>query len=158
MPREHKQRGRRAEKKRKLDDQEATGHSDTEVKRQRVEQDGDGHVEHDAPLAYEVDTTGEAPAAVDEIIQTAPIAEPVFYGMLDEEEQEYFRKANEIIELNDFAGPEERQLFVDNLFREAQNKELKIANSQSGSRLLERLLQLATPAQLKDLFQKFSGQ
>ena len=43
-------------------------------------------------------------------------------------------------------------------FHPRSGKELKLANSQSCSRLMERLILLSTPNQLKDLFQKFSGQ
>jgi nucleolar protein 9 len=52
----------------------------------------------------------------------------------------------------------EKALFIGNLHREAVGKELKIAHSQGCSRLLERLILLSTPAQLKALFQSFSGQ
>lgn len=51
-----------------------------------------------------------------------------------------------------------KSLFISNLYKEAQGKELKIAHSQGCSRLLERLILLSTPAQLKALFQCFSGQ
>lgn len=81
-----------------------------------------------------------------------------FYGLLGEDEQEYFKKADAMLELNQFADPEERNLFLGNVYKEARGKELKIANSQSCSRLMERLILLSTPDQLKSLFQKFSGQ
>jgi nucleolar protein 9 len=51
----------------------------------------------------------------------------------------------------------EKALFIQNLYKEAAGKELKIAHSQGCSRLLERLILLSTPAQLKALFQSFSG-
>ena len=85
------------------------------------------------------------------------MADRPFFGMLDDEEQEYFRKADEMLELNSFADPEERDLFLANVYREAEGKELKLANSQSCSRLMERLIQLSSPHQLKKLFQKFNG-
>ena len=85
-----------------------------------------------------------------------PLDKP-FFGMLDEEEQEYFKHADEMLELNQFDDAESRKLFLENVWREADGKELKIANSQSCSRLMERLIQLSTPEQLKGLFQKFSG-
>ena len=77
--------------------------------------------------------------------------------MLDEEEQEYFKRADDMLESNAFATLEERDLFLANLYREADGKELKIASSQSCSRLMERLIQVSPSAQLKKLFQKFSG-
>ena len=77
---------------------------------------------------------------------------------LDEDEQEYFKRADEMLELNQFADSEERSMFLASVWKEADGKELKIANSQSCSRLMERLILLSTPDQLKRLFQKFSSQ
>ena len=57
-------------------------------------------------------------------------AETPFYGLLDEEEQEYFKRADDVLELNQFEGPEERNVFLANVYREADGKELKLANSQ----------------------------
>lgn len=86
-----------------------------------------------------------------------PAAEKVFFGMLDDDEQEYFKRADEMLELDQFGDPEERKLFLESVYREADGKELKIAHSQSCSRLLERLIRVSNAAQLKNLFQKFSG-
>ncbi|KAI9773948.1 MAG: Nucleolar protein 9 [Candelina submexicana] len=77
--------------------------------------------------------------------------------MLDQDEQDYFKRADEMLELNQFNNDEERTLFLSNIYREADGKELKLANSQSCSRLMERLILLSTPEQLKTLFGKFSG-
>jgi hypothetical protein len=81
-----------------------------------------------------------------------------YYGMLDDDEQEYFKRADELLELHQFDDHDARKLFLDSVYKEADGKELKIANSQSCSRLLERLILLSSPDQLKNLFQKFSGQ
>lgn len=149
MPRENKKRGRRGEeKKRKLEDID----DDAEhQKRQRVDEDAEGEdflpISTDNVNGYHAATNG-----------STQMAEPVFFGMLDEEEQEYFKRADEMLEQNNFVDSDERGLFLANVYREADGKELKIANSQSCSRLMERLIQLSSPAQLKTLFQKFSGQ
>jgi len=153
MPRENNKRGRRGEeKKRKFDDAAAPTtngdgiHVDT-TKRQKTT---DGETE---PFAEQHDyqslnhVNGDSHQA----------AERPFFGMLDEEEQDYFRKADEMLELNSFADPDERDLFLANVYREADGKELKLACSQSCSRLMERLIQLSSPQQLKKLFQKFNG-
>lgn len=84
-------------------------------------------------------------------------AERPFYGMLEDEEQEYFRRADELLELNDFPSEEERSIFLANVYKEAEGKELKIACSQSCSRLMERLILLSTVEQKKKLFEKFAG-
>ncbi|KAH6682516.1 armadillo-type protein [Halenospora varia] len=77
--------------------------------------------------------------------------------MLEDEEQEYFRRADELLEANDFPSDEERSLFLENVYREADGKELKIACSQSCSRLMERLILLSSVEQKKKLFGKFAG-
>lgn len=167
MPRENKKRGRRAEeKKRKL---EAAGLDEPDHKRQKQQEalatadyipldlgPMDSTVDEDAAEMHaEVEADGEPEA---EPIDGAPHpGEQPFYGMLDESEQEYFKSADETLDLNMFNDPEERELFLTNLYREAEGKELKLANSQSCSRLMERLIQLSTPDQLKRLFTKYSG-
>ncbi|KAA8566705.1 hypothetical protein EYC84_009238 [Monilinia fructicola] len=85
------------------------------------------------------------------------VADRPYYGLLEDEEQEYFRRADELLELNDFPSSEERSLFLANVYREAKGKELKIACSQSCSRLMERLILLSTPQQKKKLFTQFAG-
>lgn len=155
MPKEFKKRGRRGEeKKRKRDAHD----SETRAKRHKktsddVPAEGQDFIALDGGDAE----MGEAPA--DEAFSGMPRPDEMpFYGMLDEGEQEYFKKADELLELNQFESPEDRAIFLENVYKEADGKELKIANSQSCSRLMERLILLSTPAQLKSLFKKFSGQ
>lgn len=142
MPRENKKRGRRAEAAKRKADEDVEDSEETSPKRQRLEDDRDD--------IQPLDDSHIEPAAGN--------SETPFYGLLDDEEQEYFRRADDMLEANQFADPEERQLFLDNVWKEADGKELKMACSQSSSRLLERLISLSTPSQLKRLFQKFSGQ
>ncbi|KAI4736341.1 PLP-dependent transferase [Aureobasidium sp. EXF-12298] len=157
MPRELKKRGRRGEeKKRKLEEEDETHQDFAQPKRQRTEDGVDAAAEQEDFVGLAQDgayTNGDYQDGEGR----GPPVEQVFFGMLDEEEQEYFKRADEMLENNNFADAEERSLFLANVYREANGKELKIANSQSCSRLMERLIQLSTPAQLKALFQKFSG-
>lgn len=147
MPKEHKKRGRREENKRKreAEEEEAT----LPIKRHKSE-DPQGEV------AIVVD--GDEAHHEENYEAAAGPGEIPFYGLLDEDEQEYFKRADSMLELNQFADAEERSLFLANVYKEASGKELKIANSQSCSRLMERLILMSTPAQLKALFRKFSGQ
>lgn len=149
MPKENRKRGRREERKKRKLDHIATEDDSHQTKRYKAE-DNDNYL----PLAE--------PAVQDpqhaEFSAQAPPGEAVYYGMLDDEEQDYFKRADEMLELNQFGDAEERSLFLANVYREADGKELKIANSQSCSRLMERLIQLSDATQLKNLFQKFSGQ
>jgi nucleolar protein 9 len=140
MPKENRKRGRREEERKRKHENA----NDGPVKRPKKNADDAFDASHADP-----------PEPVNGV--AAPEAAP-FYGMLDEEEQEYFKKADEMLELNQFEDADGRSLFLENVYREADGKELKIANSQSCSRLMERLIQLSTPEQLKGLFQKFSGQ
>ena len=153
MPNEKKIRGRRGkDKKRKLDNGGAA--EENSAKRRRHSND-DVHDEpaEDAVAQHDGEEDSHAIAGAYPHPGDMP-----FYGLLDEEEQEYFRSADEMLELNQFSGPEDRDTFLASIYKEAEGKELKMANSQSCSRLMERLIQLSSPAQLKSLFQKFSGQ
>lgn len=151
MPKENKKRGRREENKRKREEEEEEGEQEDvpSTKRQKSENvadefhivvDGHGDRQEHGQDAYS--GPGEIP----------------FYGLLTEDEQEYFKRADSLLELNQFADAEERELFLANVYKEANSMELKIANSQSCSRLMERLILMSSPAQLKALFQKFNGQ
>jgi nucleolar protein 9 len=141
MPKEHKKRGRREEQKKRKRD---IGGDDSSSKRHK--NDDAGQLPVEAPVQH--DANGDV---------THPEALP-FYGMLDDEEQEYFKKADDMLELNQFESPEDRSVFIASVYKEAEGKELKIVHTQSCSRLLERLILLSSPDQLKSLFQKFSGQ
>jgi len=145
MPKEHKKRGRREEKKRKREEE-----PDQKASKRRKSQDAEEDVE--------VIVDHEGPRHEGDDAANSQLGHIPFYGMLDDEEQEYFKRADSMLELNQFANQEERELFLANVYKEANGKELKIANSQSCSRLLERLISMSTPAQLKALFQRFSGQ
>jgi len=147
MPQENKKRGRRAEtQKRKLeelDEQADQKRRKTDNGNVQPEEEIErGHGQHPDTCLF---------ASRQELTSTP------FYGLLDEEEQEYFRRADDMLEVNQF-DPEERTLFLANVYKEAEGKELKLAHSQSCSRLMERLILLSTPEQLKTLLRKFSGQ
>ena len=153
MPREHKKRGRRAEqKKRKVDDGSDDEPHDSKRQKQSPPPD-------DAAAYIPLDDNGEVQQS-DRFGGDDPsrLDGRPFFGLLDDEEQEYFRRADEMLELNQFADHDEQTLFLASVYREAEGKELKLANSQSCSRLMERLIQLSTADQLKQLFQKFAGQ
>lgn len=145
MPKEHKKRGRRHENKRKREEENLA--SDTS-KRQKSEDTDHVDIIADEDEGHEYENYG-ANSRPEEI---------PFYGLLDEDEQEYFKRADLMLELDQFADAEERSLFLNSVVKEASGKELKIANSQSCSRLMERLIMSLTTSQLKTLFQKLSGQ
>lgn len=140
MPQIHKARGRRANKKRKREDRE----NESESERPTFN------------FANDAEALVEGHQFYGDVIKRPP--DIPFYGMLDEGDQEYFKRADSMLELNQFTNTEERNLFLASVYKEAKGKELRIANSQSCSRLLERLICISTPTQLKTLFQKFTGQ
>ncbi|KAI0886852.1 ARM repeat-containing protein [Annulohypoxylon maeteangense] len=86
-----------------------------------------------------------------------PPTEREFFGMLSDEEQEYFRSVDEHLDIDDFPSQEERQLYLASVFAEAQGKELKLACSQSCSRLMERLILMSNTRQKKKLFLQFAS-
>lgn len=148
MPRESKKRGRRMEngKKRKHEDEEEDVSTQPEsVKRRKSIDDA----------ALNADFIPFDAVADNGDLSTK--AERPFYGLLDEEEQEFFRRADETLEANDFQDENDKKAFLTNIYKEASGKELKIANSQGCSRLLERLIQLSSAEQCSNLFEQFSG-
>lgn len=180
MPKEHKKRGRREEKKRKhLEEQE---YSEQQAKRPRqsnpyvggtIKLDTDQPYEYeyrpyrdearneyaeptdaDEPSRFYLDAYGGSTQAQDSIENNAL----PFYGILDGDELAYFKSADHTLEANSFVDREEKELFISSVWREANGKELKIANTQSCSRFLEKVIRLSSPSQLKSLFGKFDGQ
>jgi hypothetical protein len=154
MPKENKKRGRRMEgTKRKHEEAEEDQNVEQDIKRQKStgEEQTENELENGNDYVPLPEGDGEPMEGV------YPTLDTPFFGMLDEEEQEYFKHADEMLEMNSFDDSEQQQLFLANVWREAEGKELKIANSQSCSRLMERLIQLSTPSQLKGLFQRFYG-
>jgi nucleolar protein 9 len=148
MPKENKHsRGRRGEEKKR---KRAEG--DDEIPRTKRQKSQDP-TESQGPAAPILESNVDVPMEDAEGEKT----ERPFYGMLEDEEQEYFRRADELLELNDFPSDEERSIFLANVYKEAEGKELKIACSQSCSRLMERLILLSTVQQKKKLFAEFAG-
>lgn len=147
MPRELKKRGRRAEKQRK----EAETLADRPTKRRKTadfDQDQDFAVHGDAGddfISFGHDQT-----------ETAQVdSETTFYGLLTEEEMGYYANVNNKISTNDFESEDDRNMFIEAVYRESAGKEIKIASSQSCSRHLEKVIRLSSPSQLSSLFEAF---
>lgn len=163
MPKENKVRGRREEKKLKRKREKGEDDTSTPKKQRSDDEAGEaGELEFigldntDAPAKQE--HVGEGMEGVEGGEgEDVGATERPFYGILEDEEQEYFRHADELLEVNNFDTPEDRSLFLASVYREAEGKELKIACSQSCSRLMERLILLSTVQQKKKLFGIFSG-
>ncbi|KAK2822980.1 Nucleolar protein 9 [Arthroderma sp. PD_2] len=152
MPREKQKRGRRAEKtqsKRKREDEEAETES---PKRQRTIDEENGAIAGDDYIPLDTRDNEQEQGQRQEQEDDTP-----FYGLLDTEEQEYFSKASQTLELNAFEDDDDKRLFIESVYEEAKGKELKIACSQSCSRLMEKLIGMSTPTQVKALFEKFTG-
>lgn len=80
-----------------------------------------------------------------------------FFGLVDSNELTYFNKAEQTLNLNTFATPEERSLFIDSIFQEAKGKELKLVTNHICSKLMERLILDSTVRQIYQLFNAFNG-
>lgn len=80
-----------------------------------------------------------------------------FYGLVNDEELEYFKQAESTLAVDAFGSPEERAGFVHSVFEEAQGRELKLMTNQICSKLIERLILLASDEQLCKFFKVFNG-
>lgn len=135
------------------------GAARNETKRKR-QHGADGEEDELAHRKRQRNTNGDGAAFDGDNETSAPAAftgEKEFFGLLSDEEQEYFRRADELLELNQFPSTEDRDIFLQSIYHEAQGKELKLASSQSCSRLMERLIQLSSTTQKKRLFEAFAG-
>ncbi|KAJ5634208.1 Nucleolar protein 9 [Penicillium herquei] len=169
MPREKEKRGRRAEKKAKKEEDSKRTHEDApeehvakRMRRDDAETDADAEVTYDSTFDPNADYMSLNVG--DEDQQNNQQEEPdvdenghVFYGLLDADEAEYFARANEMLEANQFGDAEEKNLFIESVYREANGKELKIACSQGCSRLMEKLISMSDARQLRRIFGKLLG-
>lgn len=80
-----------------------------------------------------------------------------FFGLLDESEQSYFKTIDDAMIADEFSSVEERDVFVENVYKEAEGKELKLATSPLGSKVLEQLLARSKTDQIRQLFKTFQG-
>lgn len=146
MPKELKKRGRRAEKQAR-----STNTNDNHRnKRRKIAEE----YEHD------FDISGEAG---DDFINFGQVIgsnkgdeeDTTFYGLLTEEEQQYYSNVNAKINAHDFEDSLDQVSFIEAVHRETANKEIKVASSQSCSRYLEKVIRLSTAKQLRALFLAF---
>eukprot|EP00123_Amoebidium_parasiticum_P019017 comp24333_c1_seq1/m.46036 comp24333_c1_seq1/g.46036 ORF comp24333_c1_seq1/g.46036 comp24333_c1_seq1/m.46036 type:complete len:737 (-) comp24333_c1_seq1:628-2838(-) len=76
---------------------------------------------------------------------------------VDKETLEYFRHVNGLLDADNFEDDEEREIFMDNVFAQAEGVELKLAQDQDCSAILERLLRSSNHTQVLCFFQRLSG-
>ncbi|KAJ5760977.1 Nucleolar protein 9 [Penicillium odoratum] len=168
MPREQQKRGRRAEKKAQKDDESKRKFDDTpeEPVAKRMKPSDGADVDADVNVAYDQNADYIPLDGGDEQYGQQMEGEQKeyedngdmpFYGLLDTDEQEYFSRANEMLEANQFEDAEQKNLFVESVYREANGKELKIACSQGCSRLMEKLISMSDVRQIRRIFSKFIG-
>lgn len=145
MPKELKKRGRRAGKQNK----EADCRDGPPTKKRRTEEPQPSFaVNGDA--GDDLITFGQDYENEDQDDQ-----QTTFYGLLTEEEQEYYANVNNKISANDFENEEDRANFIEAVHRESNGKEIKVASSQSSSRYLETIIRLSTANQLRSVFLAF---
>ncbi|KAJ5887955.1 Nucleolar protein 9 [Penicillium taxi] len=161
MPREKQKRGRRAEAKAQNDETKRKRGEEFEDPVQKRLKAYDIHVEAHADASHEnpfEQNTDFIPLEQDhqQDVNNEDGDMP-FYGLLDTDEQEYFSRANEMLEANQFQDAEEKNLFIESVYQEASGKELKIACSQGCSRLMEKLISMSDIRQIRRIFSKFIG-
>ncbi|KAJ5104105.1 Nucleolar protein 9 [Penicillium argentinense] len=165
MPRENQKRGRRAEKKAQKEDSKRKHDAAFEapsakrIKPSSDDADADGTADqtYDDPYTENADYIPLEPEDQQEYAGNDESGDMPFYGLLDADESEYFSRANEMLEANQFADAEEKNLFVESVYQEANGKELKIACSQGCSRLMEKLISMSDIPQIRRIFSKFIG-
>ncbi|KAG6002844.1 hypothetical protein E4U21_002729 [Claviceps maximensis] len=164
MPKPRTKRGaQREERKRKRNDEAIATADGSDAKRQRTGGDEDAGADDFTTQAYQdyqyqsLDQYQSHQGNGNASGNGNGLEEKEFFGMLADEEQEYFRRADEMLELNQFPTTQDRDMFLQSVFKEAQGKELKLASSQSCSRLMERLIQLSNTSQKKHLFDAFGS-
>lgn len=146
MPQGLKKRGRRAEQQRR----QAENYEDHPRKRAKVEEHHTDYFNVDGNAGDDFISFGQEYSNEDVTDQNA-----TFYGLLTEEEQEYYANVNTKISTNDFDNDLDRTKFIDAVHREMTGKEIKVASSQSCSRYLEKIIKLSTTKQLRQLFVAF---
>lgn len=70
---------------------------------------------------------------------------------------QYFKQADRLLDANEFADEEEYNLFIQNVFAEVEGLEYRLACSHDGSMLLEKILKVASPFQLRVFLEKVRG-
>ncbi|KAJ5155618.1 Nucleolar protein 9 [Penicillium capsulatum] len=161
MPREKQKRGRRAEQKAKKD--ESTRENDDALEApaaKRMKPDVDETHDDSNEQAEDfiaLDPEGQFQDEENADGGHVDSGDMPFYGLLDADEQEYFSRANEMLESSQFQDAEERNLLVESIYQEANGKELKIACSQGCSRLMEKLISFSDVRQIRRMFSKFLG-
>lgn len=159
MPREYKRQGGHKGKKRKREDGDQP--KDVEAKRHPLDMANDAA---DGAESDYVDINTESHGDWNQHDdngreeQEQPLGgQDEFYGLLADDDQAYFKRIETILELDHFETPEDKDTFLDSVWSEADGKELKLACSQSCSRVLERLIRVSRAGHLKQLFQKFNS-
>ena len=165
MPRENQKRGRRAEQKAQKEDTKRQHDEPSEApsaKRMKPSTDADADTNTDANQTSDLyhENADYIPFETEDQQEDAGnvnSGDAVFFGLLDADESEYFSRANELLEANQFADAEEKNIFIESVYQEADGKELKIACSQGCSRLMEKLISMSDIRQLRRVFSKFIG-
>ncbi|KAG7931704.1 uncharacterized protein OGAPODRAFT_100043 [Ogataea polymorpha] len=94
---------------------------------------------------------------IEEILANNTKEATPFFGLLDSTELEYFKQAESTLNINAFSSSEEREYFVAGVYEESKGKELKLVTNQICSKLVERLVLVATERQMRQLFSAFNG-
>jgi len=152
MPREQKKRGRRIDEK----NEERKRRRDEDVERKSSKRLKSTQNSED-PTLPDIMVNGNAGDDFISFGEKPALDVTEFHGLLSAEEQEYYANVNHKLTANDFESDEDRNLFIDAVYRESQGKELKLASSQSCSRYLEKIVLISTPEQLAALLGQFLG-
>ncbi|KAI9008988.1 armadillo-type protein [Phycomyces nitens] len=79
------------------------------------------------------------------------------YGEVEEQLLGYFKNVESSLDDPQFETAEDQRLFVDNVYSEVEGNELRLATNYSCSLILEKLLKISDPFQLRVFMDKLRG-
>ncbi|KAG0164059.1 Nucleolar protein 9 [Apophysomyces sp. BC1034] len=79
------------------------------------------------------------------------------YGEVDEQMLGYFKNVENSLDDPQFESAEDQRLFVGNVYTEVEGNELRLSTNYSCSLILEKLLKVSDPFQLRVFMDKLSG-
>lgn len=77
---------------------------------------------------------------------------PASYGLVNPDLQKYLKICEDMLDEQKFETPEDREVFVNNVYSEMKNHELQLTTDHEVSRILEKLFWISSDYQIKRFF------
>ncbi|KAJ1956120.1 Nucleolar protein 9, partial [Dipsacomyces acuminosporus] len=89
---------------------------------------------------------------VEEMEEEMEMISPASYGQVNPDLQQYLASCEDMLDDPTFDTPEDKEIFINNVFAEAKGLELQLATDHQCSRILEKLLQISSDYHIKKFF------